>query len=93
MRMQRKHRFVVYKFNEDMSEIVVETASERNATWDDFRAAVPKDNGRYLGYDLEFTEPDGRKVSKILLLAYSPDSNTNNAEKFCIANQLGALKQ
>jgi len=36
-------------------------------------------------YDLEYQEPDGRKVSKLCFIMYSPDDNTDNAEKFVVA--------
>ena len=90
--MKRKHRYCIYKFNDELTEISVEKLGGRDETWDDFKNSVPKDQGRYLVYDLEFQESDGRKVSKVCLFSYSPDSNTNNQEKFVIANQLGNLK-
>jgi hypothetical protein len=43
-------------------------------------------------YDLEWKEADGRQVSKILFLVYSPDDNTNNAEKFLVACNKEQLK-
>ena len=46
---------------------------------------------RWVIYDLEFTE-GSRKVSKICFIIYSPDSNTNNEEKFAIAAQKEAIK-
>ena len=47
---------------------------------------------RWIVYDLEWKEDDGRKVGKILLIAYSPDANTDATSKFVIPNSLGALK-
>ena len=43
-------------------------------------------------YDLEWKAKDGRNASKILFIVYSPDSNTNNAEKFVVAANKDALK-
>ena len=40
---------------------------------------------RWVVYDLEFNEPDGRHVSKMLFILYSPDDNSDNAEKFVVA--------
>ena len=46
---------------------------------------------RWVIYDLEFQD-GSRKVSKICFIIYSPDSNTNNEEKFAIAAQKEAIK-
>jgi len=37
-------------------------------------------------------EEDKRKISKTVLVSYSPDDNGNATEKFVIPNSLGALK-
>ena len=36
-------------------------------------------------YDLEWKAKDGRNVSKLIFIMYSPDDNQNNGEKFVIA--------
>ena len=36
-------------------------------------------------YELEYSESDGRKVSKLVFIMYSPDDNADNAEKFVTA--------
>jgi hypothetical protein len=43
-------------------------------------------------YDLEYQESDGRKVSKLCFIMYSPDDNADNAEKFVIACNKDAVK-
>ena len=43
-------------------------------------------------YDLEWKDTDGRKISKICLIGYSPDDNTDPTSKFVIPNSLGAIK-
>lgn len=40
---------------------------------------------RWAVYDLEFKAADGREVSKICFIVYSPDENEDNAEKFVVA--------
>ena len=40
---------------------------------------------RWVVYDLEFQEADGRKVSKLCYIMYSPDDNSDNTEKFVVA--------
>ena len=40
---------------------------------------------RWVVYDLEYQEADGRKVSKLCYIMYSPDDNADNTEKFVVA--------
>jgi hypothetical protein len=47
---------------------------------------------RWVVYDLEFEEKDGRKVSKLCFIMYSPDDNSDNAEKFVIACNKDLMK-
>ena len=47
---------------------------------------------RWIVYDLEFTHSDGRKVSKLCFLVYSPDDNTDGAEKFSVACNKDSIK-
>ena len=47
---------------------------------------------RWIVYDLEYKEDDGRKVSKLVLILYSPDENNDNAEKFVVACNKDQLK-
>ena len=47
---------------------------------------------RWAVYELEWDEPDGRKVSKLLFIMYGPDDNTDNAEKFVIACNKDVIK-
>jgi len=42
--------------------------------------------------DLEWKADDGRNVSKLIFIMYSPDDNQDNAEKFVIACNKDQLK-
>lgn len=43
------------------------------------------DQYRWVAYDFEYQESDGRKVSKIVFFLYSPDDNADNAERFVVS--------
>ena len=47
---------------------------------------------RWAVYDLEWTESDGRKVSKILFLMFNPDDNADTSQKFVVACNKDRLK-
>jgi hypothetical protein len=40
---------------------------------------------RWAVYDLEWKSKEGRNISKLVFIMYSPDDNQDNAEKFVIA--------
>jgi len=50
------------------------------------------DPRRWAVYDIEYQESDGRKVSKIAFIMYSPDDNADNTEKFVVACNKDAVK-
>lgn len=82
---KRKHRFMVVKINIEDSMIVVENTGARDATFEDFKAAIPKDEPRYAAYDLEF-DVDERKVSKVIFMLFNPDTAKEPKHKFVYAN-------
>ena len=47
---------------------------------------------RWVIFDLEWNEDDGRKVSKIVFMLFSPDENHDNTEKFIVACNKDQLK-
>lgn len=58
--MQRAHRFLIMKMNEDNSEIIMDQVGPRGADFAAFKEAMPKDEPRFAVYDLEFNTSDGR---------------------------------
>jgi cofilin len=92
LRMKRKHRYIIFRASADKSSVEIDKLGERSADWEEFKNSMPKNNSRWAIYDLEWTEKDGRKVSKLVFIMYSPDDNADNAEKFVIACNKDQLK-
>ena len=46
LRMKRSHRYIIMMVNEDKTSIVVEKLGAREATFNDFKEDMPKDQGR-----------------------------------------------
>ena len=46
MRMRRKHRYIIFKANDNKDAIEVEKAAERDETWESFKESMPKNNSR-----------------------------------------------
>jgi cofilin len=85
MRMRRKHRYLICKLNDAHNSVEIEKIGARDDTFESLKDAMPKDNARYVFYDLEW-EDGSRKVSKMCFILYSPDSNTNTEEKMAYAS-------
>lgn len=46
LRMKRAHRFLIYRVNEEKTHIVIEHVGQREATFNDFKELMPKDQCR-----------------------------------------------
>ena len=46
LRMKRKHRYVIYKLGENKDSVVVDKIGDRNATFEEFKEAMPQNNSR-----------------------------------------------
>ena len=73
------------------TEVSVEKVLDKEATFDDFKAALPDDQPRFGVWLLSY-EKDGRKQSQICFVIYSPDACTNAGAKFAYANAKEAVK-
>ena len=90
--MKRKYRYIIYKTNENKDSVEVEKCGERAETFEQFKESMPKNNSRWAVIDLEWIAGDGRKISKICFIMYSPDDNADNSEKFVVACNKDAVK-
>lgn len=92
---KNKSRFMVVKIaikEDEHEEVVVETVGPRDATFADFKAAMPTDEPRYAAYDLEFTTDDGRKVTKLMFILSSPDNCKVPKDRFKYAQYKDAVQ-
>lgn len=66
-----KTKFVIFKIN--TGSIETEHTSE-STSFDEFVALLPADDCRYAVYKMDFTTNDGRPNTKLVSIAWSPDS-------------------
>lgn len=88
----RKIRYMIVKMSDDGSKAEIQKAGERDATFADFKEAMPTDAPRWAVYDLEFKTEDGRQESKVVFVMYSPDACTQGPLRFQYANGKDAIK-
>lgn len=93
MALKRKHRYIVYKPSEDGTAVEVEKIGAREESFDDFKNSVEKTAARWCVIDLEWEADDGRKVSKVCLIAFAPDNAASNQDKFLVAANKSTLMQ
>ncbi|BFU19233.1 actophorin, putative [Entamoeba histolytica HM-1:IMSS-B] len=71
-KLSHKYRYIVFKMNDGMTEVVVEKTAEKNATYDDFLKDLPEKSARYAVYDLEYDTPEGLR-QKIIFYLWTPE--------------------
>jgi hypothetical protein len=52
--MKKEARFSILALSEDLKTILFEKSAPRDATFEDFKSAMPKDECRWAFYDLDF---------------------------------------
>ncbi|XP_061963031.1 actin-depolymerizing factor isoform X1 [Populus nigra] len=75
LKAKRSHRFIVFKIEEKIQQVVVETVGEPQQSYDDFTASLPANECRYAVYDFDFTTDENVQKSKIFFVAWSPDTS------------------
>eukprot|EP00761_Pharyngomonas_kirbyi_P011355 gb/GECH01011380.1/.p1 GENE.gb/GECH01011380.1/~~gb/GECH01011380.1/.p1 ORF type:complete len:143 (+),score=34.64 gb/GECH01011380.1/:1-429(+) len=64
---------IIYKINDDATEVVVENTLEKGSSWEDFVKCFPEDQARFAVYNFQFNTEDGRMVDKMLFILWVPD--------------------
>ncbi|KGG51727.1 hypothetical protein DI09_28p80 [Mitosporidium daphniae] len=92
LKKNSKHTYLQFKISEKRTKIVVEELVKPAATFEEFVANLPEDDGRYAVYDLEYklSDTDGLR-KKILFISWIPDSAVTG-QKMTYACSKDALK-
>jgi len=67
---KRTHRFIVYKIDETLKQVVVEKLGEPAMTYEDFTASLPENECRYAIFDFDFFTAENVPKSKIFFIAW-----------------------
>ncbi|XP_050225878.1 actin-depolymerizing factor 7 isoform X1 [Mercurialis annua] len=73
LKTKRNYRFIVFKIEDQ--QVVVEKSGGPDETYDDFTASLPADECRYAVFDFDFTTNENCQKSKIIFIAWSPDTS------------------
>ncbi|KAL5981521.1 actin depolymerizing factor, cofilin [Asimina triloba] len=75
LKTKRNFRFIVFKIDERIQQVMVERLGEPHESYDDFTACLPANECRYAVYDFDFTTDENCQKSKIFFIAWSPDTS------------------
>ncbi|KAL6011270.1 actin depolymerizing factor, cofilin [Asimina triloba] len=75
LKAKRTHRFIVFKIDEKLKQVIVEKLGEPEQSYEDFCASLPADECRYAVYDFDFVTEENCQKSKIFFIAWSPDTS------------------
>ncbi|KAL5710975.1 actin depolymerizing factor [Ranunculus cassubicifolius] len=73
LKAKRTFRFIVFKIDEKLKQVVVEKLGEPSESYDDFAASLPAEECRYCVYDFDFVTAENCQKSRIFFIAWSPD--------------------
>ncbi|KAJ3682745.1 hypothetical protein LUZ60_012972 [Juncus effusus] len=74
LKAKRSHRFIVFKIEEKLKQVVVEKVGDPMQSYEDFTASLPANECRYSVYDFDFVTEENCQKSKIIFIAWSPDT-------------------
>jgi len=84
-----KVKYIIYKIEDGK---VIKDKQSTSTKFEDFLGDLPRDDCRYAIYDMEFTTNDGRPGSKLVSIAWAPDSSKVKA-KMLYAGSKDALNR
>ena len=90
-KLNHKYKYVIFRMNPEMTEVIVEKTGEKDKTYEDFVNDLPAKEARYAVYDLEYETPDGLR-NKIIFYLWTPDG-CKIKEKMLFASTKATIKQ
>jgi len=91
LKLKKKTRYITFTLSNDLTEIVVEKASE-SQSYEDFLADLPEVECRWAVYDFEYEKEGAGKRNKIVFYSWSPD-DAKIKQKMLFASSRDALRR
>ncbi|KAL8062666.1 hypothetical protein ABFX02_02G162500 [Erythranthe guttata] len=73
LKAKRNHRYIVFKIDDTVQQVMVEKVGTQAETYEDFASSLPDNDCRYAVFDYDFTTDENCRKSKIFFIAWSPD--------------------
>jgi len=71
-KLKKDAQFLVFKMNQNNTEIILEKKGERGTPYDEFLTHLPADDCRYAVCDIKYSTPDGER-DKLILYLWAPE--------------------
>lgn len=91
LKAKRNHRFIVFKIDERIQQVIVEKVGGPDESYDDFSASMPADECRYAVYDFDFTTDENCQKSKIFFIAWLVNIYTIKKAGFSITCRISDM--
>lgn len=88
---KHQYRYIIFKINDEQTQIVVEKTGDKEKTFEDFKSDLPKDKCRYAVFDLNFETKEKQKREKVIFISHSPDNYADGKEKMIYSSSKKAL--
>lgn len=75
LKAKRTYRFIIYKIDEKLKQVIVDIVGEPSKNYEDFTANLPANECRYAVYDFDFLSEENVPKSRIFFIAWSPDTS------------------
>lgn len=75
LKAKRNHRYLVFKIDIGINQVVVEKAGGNGESYQDFADSLPANECRYAVYDYDFTTDENCHKSKIYFIAWYGNIN------------------
>uniref|UniRef100_A0A2P2LKM9 Uncharacterized protein MANES_08G078500 n=2 Tax=Rhizophora mucronata TaxID=61149 RepID=A0A2P2LKM9_RHIMU len=75
LKAKRTYRYIIFKIEEKLKQVIVEKMGEPTQSYEDFTASLPADECRYAVYDFDFLTTENVPKSRIFFIAWSPDTS------------------
>ena len=70
IKLRKKYQFVIYKLNEDNTEIVVGETGAVGLDYEVFLKKLPEDEPRWAVFDLGYDTPERQRRNKLVFVAW-----------------------
>ncbi|XP_047336860.1 actin-depolymerizing factor 7-like [Impatiens glandulifera] len=74
LKTKRTYRYIIYKIEEKLKQVIVEKVGVPDQSYEDFTACLPENECRYTVFDFDFMTPENVPKSRIFFIAWSPDT-------------------
>lgn len=70
LKAKRNFRFIIFKIDETIQQVMVEKLGQPQESYDDFTASFPSNECRYAVFDFDFVTDENCQKSKIFFISW-----------------------